>query len=101
MASNTINVLESNGLSAVMMEDQKRPRRCGHFEGKEILPVKEYVTEISFNASLSGEVKEEPISKWDTLRSDPKPFRLQVRRHKSRASSKAAGNRCLRLADAF
>ena len=24
--------------AVVMMEDQKRPRKCGHFEGKEILP---------------------------------------------------------------
>jgi len=47
VASNTIRVLESNGLSAVMMEDQKRPRRCGHFEGKEVLPVKEYLIKLS------------------------------------------------------
>jgi 2-methylisocitrate lyase-like PEP mutase family enzyme len=47
VASNTVRVLESNGLSAVMMEDQKRPRRCGHFEGKEILPAKEYLTKLS------------------------------------------------------
>jgi len=47
VASNTIRVLEANGLSAVMMEDQKRPRRCGHFEGKEILPVDEYLTKLS------------------------------------------------------
>jgi len=47
VASNTIRVLESNGLSAVMMEDQKRPRRCGHFEGKEILPAPEYLTKLS------------------------------------------------------
>lgn len=47
VASNTIRVLESNGLSAVMMEDQKRPRRCGHFEGKEILPPAEYLTKLS------------------------------------------------------
>jgi 2-methylisocitrate lyase-like PEP mutase family enzyme len=46
VASNTIRVLESNGLSAVMMEDQKRPRRCGHFEGKQILPVDEYLTKL-------------------------------------------------------
>jgi 2-methylisocitrate lyase-like PEP mutase family enzyme len=46
VASNTIRVLESNGLSAVMMEDQKRPRRCGHFEGKQILPVSEYLTKL-------------------------------------------------------
>ncbi len=43
VASNTVRILESNGLSAVMMEDQKRPRRCGHFEGKEILPLPEYL----------------------------------------------------------
>ncbi|MBW2688928.1 MAG: isocitrate lyase/PEP mutase family protein [Deltaproteobacteria bacterium] len=47
VASNTTRVLESNGLSAIMMEDQKRPRRCGHFEGKEILPVEEYLTKLS------------------------------------------------------
>src|ERR1035438_9245354 len=46
VASNTIRVLELNGLSAVMMEDQKRPRRCGHFEGKEILPLNEYLTKL-------------------------------------------------------
>ena len=47
VAANTIRIVESNGLSAVMMEDQKRPRRCGHFEGKEILPVNEYLTKLS------------------------------------------------------
>src|SRR4030042_1756672 len=47
VAANTIRILESNGLSAVMMEDQKRPRRCGHFEGKEILPVEEYLVKLS------------------------------------------------------
>ena len=47
VAANTIRVLELNGLSAVMMEDQKRPRRCGHFEGKEILPLPEYLTKLS------------------------------------------------------
>src|SRR4030067_3540079 len=47
VASNTIRVLESNGLSAVMMDDQKRLWECGHFEGKEILPVEEYLTKLS------------------------------------------------------
>lgn len=46
MAANTIRILESNGLSAVMMEDQKRPRKCGHFEGKEVLPIEEYLTKL-------------------------------------------------------
>src|SRR5580765_3732733 len=28
VAANTVRILELNGLSAIMMEDQKRPRRC-------------------------------------------------------------------------
>jgi 2-methylisocitrate lyase-like PEP mutase family enzyme len=55
VAANTIRGLEHNGLSAVMMEDQKRPRKCGHFEGKEILPIPEYLTKLSkVMASRSG-----------------------------------------------
>lgn len=46
VAANTVRNLEANGQSAVMMEDQKRPRRCGHFEGKEILPLEEYLTKL-------------------------------------------------------
>ena len=38
ISANTISQLEAAGVSAVMIEDQKRPRRCGHFEGKQILP---------------------------------------------------------------
>jgi len=46
VAANTVWTLESNGISAVMMEDQKRPRRCGHFEGKLVLPMEEYLVKL-------------------------------------------------------
>jgi 2-methylisocitrate lyase-like PEP mutase family enzyme len=46
VAVNTVRNLEHNGLSAVIMEDQKRPRRCGHFKGKELLPVEEYEVKL-------------------------------------------------------
>lgn len=46
IAASVVKNLELNGLSAVMLEDQKRPRRCGHFEGKELLPVDEYITKL-------------------------------------------------------
>lgn len=46
IASSIVRNLESNGQSAVMMEDQKRPRKCGHFEGKEVLPVEEYLVKL-------------------------------------------------------
>jgi len=46
VAANTVRSLEQNGISAVMMEDQKRPRKCGHFDGKEILPSEEYLIKL-------------------------------------------------------
>lgn len=42
ISANTISQLEASGISAVMIEDQKRPRRCGHFEGKQVLPIGQF-----------------------------------------------------------
>ncbi|MGK5628745.1 isocitrate lyase/PEP mutase family protein [Streptomyces sp. URMC 123] len=38
--------LERVGASGVVLEDQKRPRRCGHAEGKQILPLEEYLEKL-------------------------------------------------------
>ncbi len=38
--------LESLGAFGVVLEDQKRPRRCGHFGGKIILPLDEYLHKL-------------------------------------------------------
>ncbi len=46
IAANTVKNLEMNGVSAVMMEDQKRPRRCGHFEGKQVLGMEQYLVKL-------------------------------------------------------
>jgi len=46
IAATTVKSLEHIGASAVIMEDQKRPRRCGHYEGKELLPVNEYLVKL-------------------------------------------------------
>jgi 2-methylisocitrate lyase-like PEP mutase family enzyme len=32
--------------SGVVLEDQRRPRRCGHFDGKQLLPLEEYVAKL-------------------------------------------------------
>ncbi|SEB85665.1 2-Methylisocitrate lyase, PEP mutase family [Nitratireductor aquibiodomus] len=37
----TIRTLERAGASAVQLEDQKTPKRCGHFSGKEVVPLDE------------------------------------------------------------
>ena len=38
--------LEQAGASAIVLEDQQRPRRCGHLPGKQILPVDDYVRKL-------------------------------------------------------
>jgi 2-methylisocitrate lyase-like PEP mutase family enzyme len=42
----TIRVLEQAGASAVQIEDQHSPKRCGHFEGKELVPLEEMVAKV-------------------------------------------------------
>ena len=38
--------LEKLGASGIVLEDQARPRRCGHGEGKRILPLEEYLAKL-------------------------------------------------------
>lgn len=46
VACHVVSVLESVGASGVVLEDQKRPRRCGHFEGKQIMDLDEYLAKL-------------------------------------------------------
>ncbi|GES30539.1 isocitrate lyase/PEP mutase family protein [Streptomyces angustmyceticus] len=38
--------LERAGATGVILEDQKRPRRCGHADGKLLLPLEEYLEKL-------------------------------------------------------
>ena len=42
----TIQVLERAGADAIQIEDQVFPKRCGHFEGKEVIPAAEMIAKI-------------------------------------------------------
>jgi 2-methylisocitrate lyase-like PEP mutase family enzyme len=42
----TVRMLERAGAGAVQFEDQVSPKRCGHFEGKEVVPAAEMVRKI-------------------------------------------------------
>lgn len=46
VACHVIEHLEAIGASGVILEDQKRPRRCGHADGKQVLPLEEYLTKL-------------------------------------------------------
>src|ERR1700740_3008925 len=44
--AHTIRMLERAGASAVQIEDQVRPKRCGHFTGKEVVPSQEMAAKV-------------------------------------------------------
>jgi 2-methylisocitrate lyase-like PEP mutase family enzyme len=46
VACHVVSLLENLGASGVVMEDQKRPRRCGHLDGKQILDLDEYLLKL-------------------------------------------------------
>ncbi|MER7786920.1 isocitrate lyase/PEP mutase family protein [Streptomyces sp. NPDC097640] len=46
VACHVVQRLERTGASGVILEDQKRPRRCGHADGKLILPLEEYLQKL-------------------------------------------------------
>ena len=42
----TVKLLERAGANAIMLEDQTYPKRCGHFEGKDVVPKQEMVSKL-------------------------------------------------------
>ncbi|MBT8215750.1 MAG: isocitrate lyase/PEP mutase family protein [Acidimicrobiia bacterium] len=46
IAAHVATSLEAAGASAVVLEDQKRPRKCGHLDGKELLDLDEYTYKL-------------------------------------------------------
>ena len=41
-----VKELESAGVSGIFLEDQKWPKRCGHMQGKEVIPQEEYTEKL-------------------------------------------------------
>jgi len=46
VACHVVRELEAVGASGVVLDDQRRPHRCGHLEGKQILELDEYVAKL-------------------------------------------------------
>ena len=42
-----VKELESAGASGIFLEDQRWPKRCGHMQGKEVVPQEEYTQKLS------------------------------------------------------
>jgi methylisocitrate lyase len=55
----TVRELESVGANAVQIEDQVFPKRCGHMEGKEVIPKDEMVLKV--RAAVSARRSDETL----------------------------------------
>jgi len=44
--THTIRIVEQAGASGIQIEDQRSPKRCGHFAGKELIPLAEMLGKI-------------------------------------------------------
>jgi 2-methylisocitrate lyase-like PEP mutase family enzyme len=47
VACHVVHLLESIGVSGVILEDQKRPRRCGHFDGEELMELETFLEKLN------------------------------------------------------
>jgi 2-methylisocitrate lyase-like PEP mutase family enzyme len=47
----TVHTYEKMGVGALFLEDQRWPKRCGHLEGKKVVPVEEHEEKIRAAAS--------------------------------------------------
>jgi carboxyvinyl-carboxyphosphonate phosphorylmutase len=55
----TVRVFENAGVAGLFIEDQVFPKRCGHMEGKQIIPTMEMVAKIK--AAVDARVDEELV----------------------------------------
>jgi len=46
VACHVVALLESLGASGVVLEDQQRPRRCGHYSGKRLMELPEFLEKL-------------------------------------------------------
>ena len=66
----TVKILEKAGAAAIQIEDQVMPKKCGHFNGKEVISQDEMIGKIK--AALDARVDEQLaiIARTDALGCD-------------------------------
>jgi len=56
VAATVIKYLETANLSAVILEDQKRPKKCGHFDNKKVLSKAEFIRKLKHVLSVRKDI---------------------------------------------
>ena len=46
-AARTVTIFEDDGIAGLHLEDQINPKRCGHLDGKAIVPTEDMVRRVS------------------------------------------------------
>jgi 2-methylisocitrate lyase-like PEP mutase family enzyme len=75
VACHVVSLLEASGASGVVIEDQKRPRRCGHFDGKQIMELEEYLDKLRMVLATRRELF--VVARTDS--SDPEDIAIRVK----------------------
>lgn len=63
----TVRTLEAIGVSAVQLEDQEMPKRCGHFDRKRVIPVSEMQAKVDAAVSARSDDNFVVIARTDAL----------------------------------
>ena len=63
----TVQEMERAGAGAIQIEDQVFPKRCGHMEGKEVIPVDEMVLKIRAAVATRADPETLVIARTDAL----------------------------------
>lgn len=53
-AARTVRLLEAAGVSGIHLEDQEFPKRCGHLEGKTLVPVEDFCEKLAAAAAAKA-----------------------------------------------
>lgn len=46
IVAHVVRRMEAAGATGIVLEDQRRPRRCGHLDGRQVLPLEEYLVKL-------------------------------------------------------
>ncbi len=66
----TVHDYEQAGVSAIHIEDQKAPKRCGHMKGKEVIPAGEMVGKIKAAVAARMDPNFVLIARTDAIATD-------------------------------
>ena len=61
----TVKVLERAGAAGIQIEDQVFPKKCGHFNGKEVIPLAEMVAKVKAAVDARGDADFQIVARTD------------------------------------